>query len=81
MQDKDFIKKITEIVNDLQESGYEPYGQLTAYADLGNELYITRHNNAREKIKGLDRGQISNYLKEQGWWLNAKTIQSSEENE
>ena len=47
MQDKDFIKKITEIVNDLQESVYEPYGQLTAYADLGNELYITRHNNAR----------------------------------
>ena len=56
-----------EIIKSLEERGYNPYEQLKGYVSLGDDSYITRHGDAREKIKNLDREQISNYLREKGW--------------
>ena len=49
-----FNLKIMRIVALLEEAGYEPYTQLQSYVSFGNDSYITRHGNAREKIKELD---------------------------
>ena len=32
----------------------EPYEQIYGYVQTGNDTYITRHGNARDKIKLLD---------------------------
>ena len=57
-----FAIKIERIIALLEEAGYEPYAQLQSYVNLGNDTYITRHGNAREKIKELDIKDIKDYL-------------------
>ena len=59
--------ELKAIIDALKEKGYNPYEQLQGYVSLGDDSYITRHKNAREKIQKLDKNQISTYLKEQGW--------------
>ena len=57
------VQKIEKIISLLKEAGYEPYDQLSGYVETGSEIYITRHGNARELIKGIDIQHIDNYLK------------------
>ena len=54
MTDTEFNTLLDEVVSSLEEKGYEPYEQIYRYVQTGNETYITRHGNAREKIKLLD---------------------------
>jgi len=67
MISEEFEKTQMEIIKSLEERGYNPYEQLKGYVSLGDDSYITRHGDAREKIKNLDREKISNYLREKGW--------------
>ena len=67
MNNANFEEMINEIIDALQEKGYNPFEQLRGYVSLGDDSYITRHRNAREKIQKLDKEQISTYLKERGW--------------
>ena len=57
-----FAIKIERIITLLEEAGYDPYAQLQSYVNLGNVTYITRHGNARERIKELDIQDIKVYL-------------------
>lgn len=57
-----FAIKIERIITLLEEAGYDPYAQLQSYVNLGNVTYITRHGNARERIKELDVQDIRDYL-------------------
>ena len=57
-----FELKIMRIIALLKEAGYEPYTQLQSYVSLGNDSYITRHGNARDRIKELDFQDIKEYL-------------------
>lgn len=57
-----FAIKIERIITLLEEAGYDPYAQLQSYVNLGNGTYITRHGNARERIKELDIQDIRDYL-------------------
>ena len=61
-----FETTIKEIIDALEEKGYDPYDQLTGYVQFNDDSYITRHNGAREKIQDLDIKQIRKYLDEQG---------------
>ena len=67
MISEEFEKTLMEIIKSLEERGYNPYEQLKGYISLGDDSYITRHGNAREKIQNLDKEQISKYLTEKGW--------------
>lgn len=67
MISEEFEKTLMEIIKSLEERGYNPYEQLKGYVSLGDDSYITRHGDAREKIKNLDREQINKYLTEKGW--------------
>ena len=48
--DSVFMAAMSEVYMALQESGYEPYDQLTGYIRTGNDQYITRRRNARTVI-------------------------------
>jgi len=53
----------------LQEKGYDPINQLVGYLMSGDPVYITSHNQARTKIRKLERYElleelVGYYLKE-----------------
>ncbi len=58
-----FLAEMAQVVEALKATGYEPFDQLTGYVRTGNELYITRHGNARELVKTMDKQNIKTYLK------------------
>ncbi len=70
----DFEKEMKDIVEAIKEAGFEPYEQLTGYVELGNLCYITRRNNARERIQQFSREQISQYLEEKVGGTLGKTV-------
>lgn len=53
----------------LKEKGYNPINQLVGYLLSGDPAYITSHNNARNKIRRLERDElleelVKSYLQE-----------------
>ena len=58
MTDTEFNTLLDEVISSLEEKGYEPYEQIYGYVQTGNDIYITRHGNAREKIKLLDNSKL-----------------------
>ncbi len=58
-----FLAEMARVVDALKATGYEPYDQLTGFVRTGNELYITRHGNAREIVNGMDQKDIKTFLK------------------
>ena len=57
-----FQKDMEHIVAVLREAGYDPYEQLYAYIQTGNETYITRKGDARDIVLRLDKEQMWNYI-------------------
>ena len=63
LTEKDSLKVLDEIITTLKLAGYDPYVQLEGYIETGSDIYITRSNNAREKIKFLELDFISKELR------------------
>lgn len=63
LTEKDSLKVLDEIITTLKLTGYDPYIQLEGYIETGSDVYITRSNNAREKIKFLELDFISKELR------------------
>lgn len=63
MSDNEFLEKINEIVLLLKEKGYEPYEQIQGYLETGLDIYITRHGDARNKIKQLNKTKLKEHIK------------------
>ena len=55
-------EKLNEVIMLMEERGYDPIAQLTGYLEIGSDDYITRHGNAREKIKAIDKEVIKKYI-------------------
>ena len=55
MKNEEFEKILLEIIKSLEERGYNAYDQLQGYLAKGDSSYITRHNDARDKIETLDK--------------------------
>ena len=55
---------IKEIIDAIKEAGHDPKSQLIGYITTGNENYITRTKNARDKIKLLDKAFIEKYIED-----------------
>lgn len=62
MTDNEFKVIFDEVVSALMEKGYSPYDQIVGYLEMNSDTYITRHGNAREKIKLLDKEMLRQYL-------------------
>lgn len=56
-------QELQEIIAALEQAGLNPYPQLSGYLRTGNDAYITRIWNARERIKQLDPALIRQYIR------------------
>lgn len=63
MLDEKLLSILNDISDSIKEAGLDPYEQLYGYATTGNELYITRHRGARERIRAVDVADIVIFVK------------------
>ncbi len=57
-QDVDAQKLLKDVYEALVEKGYNPINQLVGYILSGDPTYITSHNDARTKIRALERDEL-----------------------
>lgn len=50
------------IITAIEDAGYVPYDQLTAFLKTGDDRYITRRDNARNLIREVDQKELWKYL-------------------
>lgn len=56
---------IKDVYKALLKKGYDPLNQLVGYLTTGDTNFISNYNNARNKIKEIDRELIIAFLLEQ----------------
>lgn len=49
---------LNEVIEAIEEKGYNATNQLVGYLITGDDKYITSHNNARRKIKKYERTEV-----------------------
>ena len=49
---------VKEVYEALEEKGYNSVNQIVGYILSGDPTYITNHNNARQKIRTLERDEL-----------------------
>lgn len=49
---------LREVYKSLEEKGYSPINQLVGYILSGDPTYITNHNDARQKIRTIERDEL-----------------------
>lgn len=54
----DSQKILKEVYEALVEKGYNPINQLVGYILSGDPTYITSHNDARNKIRSIERDEL-----------------------
>ena len=54
-QTKEILEKVYEA---LKEKGYNPINQIVGYILSGDPTYITSYNNARNKIRTIERDEL-----------------------
>lgn len=52
---KEILKEVYEA---LVEKGYNPINQIVGYILSGDPIYITSHNDARNKIRSIERDEL-----------------------
>ncbi len=57
-QNIDAQKLLKEVYEALVEKGYNPINQLVGYILSGDPTYITSHNDARNKIRAIERDEL-----------------------
>ncbi len=55
-------KTLLEVYNSLKERGYNPVDQIVGYLISGDLGYISSYQDARSKIKTIDRSKIIEVL-------------------
>ena len=56
---EDVMKEtLTEVFDALQEKGYNPINQIVGYILSGDPTYITSYNDARNKIRTIERDEL-----------------------
>lgn len=69
---KDEVKEVMlHVYNALEDKGYNPINQVVGYLLSGDPAYIPRHEEARNKIRKLERDEILEelvkfYIRENG---------------
>ena len=55
LRTKEILKEVYEA---LMEKGYNPINQIVGYILSGDPTYITSHNDARNKIRMIERDEL-----------------------
>jgi len=64
--EREFLEEMEDICAAIRKAGMEPYEQLYGYISKGKAEYITRTDNARERIQALNRDMVCEYVKRIG---------------
>ena len=61
-----------QVLDALQEKGYNPINQIVGYIMSGDPTYITSHNGARSLIMKVERDELveellTEYIRGKGW--------------
>ena len=51
-------KILIDVYEALNEKGYNPINQIVGYILSGDPTYITSHNDARNKIRAVERDEL-----------------------
>ncbi len=62
IKDKLIEKTLLEILEILEERGYDPHKQIVGYLMSEDPGYITNHKEARTRILAFERSQILDFL-------------------
>lgn len=54
----DSKKILKDVYDSLVEKGYNPINQIVGYILSGDPTYITSHNDARTKIRNIERDEL-----------------------
>ena len=57
-KNKEAKKILQEVYEALVEKGYNPINQIVGYILSGDPTYITSHNDARNKIRKIERDEL-----------------------
>ena len=57
-KDAEIKAVLTSVYNALQEKGYNPINQIVGYILSEDPTYITNYNNARSRIRKIDRDEL-----------------------
>ena len=60
--DRKLVEELDAICVAIRKGGLEPYDQLYGYVARGKSEYITRTDNARERIKRIDIVLVREYV-------------------
>lgn len=60
--DADIVLTLKEVIDVLEERGYNPINQVVGYLMSGDPGYISSHKEARNKITKFDRNRILEVL-------------------
>ena len=60
--EKEMREILVSVYNSLVEKGYNPTSQLVGYILSEDPTYITTHNNARSRIRKIDRDELLQVL-------------------
>ncbi len=63
-QERFFRRRMREIISSIRAVGLDPYAQLAGYLRTGDDAYITQYENARIKIRFLDRDEVFQFVQE-----------------
>ena len=60
MNNKEDLTKsiLNDVYTALKEKGYNPINQIVGYILSGDPTYITSHNDARNKIRQIERDEL-----------------------
>ena len=61
-KDQEIRMILSSVYNSLKEKGYNPINQIVGYILSEDPTYITNHNNARTRIRQLDRDELLQVL-------------------
>ena len=61
-REEDIRKTLTLVYDALKEKGYNPINQIVGYILSEDPTYITTHNNARSRIRRIDRDELLQVL-------------------
>lgn len=61
-RDQEIRTILSSVYNSLREKGYNPINQIVGYILSEDPTYITNHNNARTRIRQLDRDELLRVL-------------------
>ena len=64
--EREFLAEMEDICAAIRKSGMEPYDQLYGYISKGKAEYITRIDNARERIQALNWDMVRKYVERLG---------------